>query len=130
MVVSCSLEVFRWCLNLLQTSPAALVGGGKSHGLAIFRDRATGHRYPFPREQLGNAAVAQRVFRVLVLDELLDLGANGGRGGAGTVDALDLTGEKIAQFENPARGVHVLAGSDPRDSRFVHRDRFGDVLED
>src|SRR5207249_9776463 len=47
----------------------------------------------------------------------------------GAVGALDLAREEVAQLEHAARGVHVLAGGDARDSRLVHPDRFGDVLE-
>src|SRR6185437_6918598 len=91
---------------------------------------AAGVRNAFRREELGDAAVAQRRFRILVLDELPDLGPDGGRRGARPIGALDVAGEEIAQLEHAARGVHVLARGDTGNGRFVHADRLGDVLED
>src|ERR1700730_11846036 len=116
-------------LHLFESRPPALVRGRDAHGFAVLGNRATRHRNALGREQFRDAPVAQGSFRVLVLDELADLGADGGGGGAGTVGAFDLAGEEVAQLEHAARRVHVLAGSDARHRRLVHRDRFGDVLE-
>src|SRR5256885_522153 len=120
----------RLLLHLFQSRPPALVRGRDAHRFAILGDRATRHRNALHREQFRDAPVAQGGVRVLFLDELADLGADGGGGGAGAVGAFDLAREEVAQLEDPARCVHVLAGGDARNRRLVHRDRFGDVLED
>src|SRR5579863_6473853 len=91
--------------------PFAFVRWGQPHRFPVLGDRAARNRYAFAREDLGDAAVAQRCADILFADELADLGADGGRGSAGAVTALDLAGEEIAQFEHPARGMHVFAGS-------------------
>src|ERR1700704_5980489 len=116
-------------LHLSQSRPPALVRGRDAHRFAVLGNRATRHRNALGREQFRDAPVAQGSFRVLVLDELADLGADGGGGGAGAVGAFDLAGEEVAQLEHAARRVHVLAGGDARHRGLVHRDRFGDVLE-
>src|SRR5256885_8766803 len=48
------------------------------------------HRNALAREQFRDAPVAQGGVLVLVLDELADLGADGGGGGAGAVGAFHL----------------------------------------
>src|SRR6185437_13846570 len=116
--------------HLAQARAPALVGGRNAHRLAVFRDGAACDGNAFRREQLGDAAIAQRRFRLLVLDQLPDLGADGRGGSAGPVRAFDVTREKVAQLEDAARGVHVLAGGDAGNGRLVHADGFGDVLED
>src|SRR3569833_3997022 len=122
--------VFRPGLHLLQTCPLALVGGGDAHRLTVLGDRATCDRYPFAGQKLGETAVTKWALRVLLLDEFLDLGAYGGRGGAGSVSPLDLAGKEIAELEHPPRGVHVLARGHARDGRLVHAHGCGNVLQD
>src|SRR5208282_5216400 len=88
--------------RLRRPGAAALAGGRDSHRLAVLGDGAARHRYSLAREQLGDAAVVERILRVLFLDELADLGADRRRGGAGAVGALDLTREEVAQLEYAA----------------------------
>src|ERR1700683_2436780 len=95
--------------------PPAFVRWGEAHRFSVFGDRSARDRDALAGENLGYAAVAQGHARVLLADELADLGADRGRGGARSVVAFDLTGEEIAQLEHPARGVHVLARGHARD---------------
>src|ERR1700743_923233 len=69
-------------LHLFQPRSAALIGGRYSHRFAVFRNGAARYGDTFPGQQLRDTTVAQRVFRILFLDELANLGANGLRGGA------------------------------------------------
>src|SRR5579863_3890490 len=99
----------------LAVDAPALVGWGQSHRLAVLGDRASRNRNSLARENLGDATVAQWRRRILLADQLANLGANGGRGGARTIVAFHLARKEIAQLEHAARRVHVLARSDARD---------------
>src|SRR5258706_13435516 len=84
-------------LGSWRTEPSPLVGGRQAHRLAILGYRAARDRDALGRQQLGDAAVAQRVGRRFLADQLPDLGGGGGRGGAAAAaGALDPGGEEIA----------------------------------
>src|SRR5580698_5269627 len=108
-------------MSLAVDSPA-FIRWSEPHRFPILRYRPAGDRDALAGQNLGNPAVAERRGRILLANELADLGADRGRGSPRAVAALDLAGEEIAQLEHPARGVHVLAGSHARDRGLVHAD--------
>ena len=65
-----------------------------------------------------------------VADELADLGADGGGGGAGAVGSSRPGWKRSSAIRNAARRVHVFAGGHARNRRFVHADGVGDVAQD
>src|ERR1700678_1825061 len=85
----------------------AFVGWGDLHAFAVFGHRAPGDRYALSGQNLRKLAVAPWVFGILLGNQLLYLGANGGRGHLGAVRRLDVAGKEIAEFEHAARGMHV-----------------------
>src|SRR6185312_16390906 len=98
--------------------------------LAIFGDRAPRDQHALARQDLGDAAVRERLVRLLGRHQLADLGADRRRRHLGAVARSDVAGKKVAKLEHAAMRVHVLVGGDARDRRLVHLHGLGDVLED
>ena len=40
-----------------------------------------------------------------------------------------MAGEKVLELEDAARGMHEFLRGDARDGRFVHADRFGNIVQ-
>src|SRR4029079_13880999 len=98
--------------------------------LAIFGDRAPRDQHALARQDLGDAAVRERLVRLLGRHQLADLGADRRRRHLGAVARCHVTGKKVAELEHAAMRVHVLVGGDARERRLVHLHGVGDILED
>src|ERR1700677_2044682 len=98
----------------------AFVGWGDLHAFAVLGHRAPRDGYALSGQNFRELAVAPWVLGILLGNQFLDLGANGGRGHLGTVRRLDVAGEEIAELEDAARGMHVLGRRDARDGSPRH----------
>src|SRR5262249_40460656 len=108
----------------------ALVGGGDLELFAIFRDRAARQHEALLLEDADDLRVAERLPRVLVLDDLADALLDRHRPHAVAVRAADPAMEEVLQLEHALRRVHVLVVDDAADGRFVHADVVGHVTQD
>src|SRR4029453_14222066 len=97
--------------------------------LAILRDGAAGKHQTLLLEDAHDFRVAQRLARILVLDDLADSLFDGDRRDALAERAADPAVEKVFQLEDALRRVHVLVVDDAADRRFVHADVVGHMAK-
>src|SRR6187402_3987164 len=93
----------------------ALVGSRDLQLLAVLRDGATREHQPFLLEDADDLRVAERLARILVLDDLADALLDRDRRDAFPIRAADAAVEKVFQLEHALGRVHVLVVDDPAD---------------
>src|SRR3972149_10782235 len=118
------------CLFIPIFQAAALNRGGNFHSFAVFGDSP-------PRD--GNPLFLQRIDQIVVgEDGCRVFGANQGldprlarlrREPGGTGGVRHAAGEKILQFERPARRADIFVGGDAAYRALMHADRIGDVFQ-
>src|SRR3989454_409150 len=97
--------------------------------LTVVCNRAAGHYDALLAEDLGDARVRKRGFRVLGGHQLLDQRADRGRrrGAAGL--GGDVAAEEILELESAARRGHVLLRGDARDGAFMQPERLRNLAQ-
>src|SRR6202022_4737315 len=105
MTAEIELHVLPPRLSLRRAGSRSLpfVGRRDLHAFTIFGNGASGHRNALLRQNFRELAVAPRIFRILLRNQFLDLGANGGGRHFRAVGGLDMTGEEIPELEDAAR---------------------------
>src|SRR3954463_6492605 len=92
-----------------------LRGGENSEHLSIFCDGPASYLDPLPLlQELDDRLIAERVFLVFFVDELLDGLLDALAGDVLVGDAPDARIEEVLQFEEPLWGVDVLVRGHPR----------------
>src|SRR2546427_10897790 len=115
-----------WSARIIRASPLqgfSLIDRRDLQRLTVFCNRAAGHYDTLLAEDLGDARVRKRGFRVLGGHQLLDQRADRGRrrGAAGL--GGDVAAEEILELESAARRGHVLLRGDARDGAFMQPER-------
>ena len=107
----------------------ALVRRGDLQLLAVLRDRAAREHEALALQDADDLRVAERLARVLGLDDLADPLLDRDRRDALAVRAADAAVEEVLHLEHALRRVHVLVGHHAADGRLVHADVVGDVAQ-
>ena len=113
----------------MSNEPFALVRRWNGQGFSVLGNGSTGHPDALPAQQAGDFAVAQRLVRLLGLDQFLDQGADRRGRASAAMLCVDMAGEKAFQFKQAPGRVHVFAGGDARDGGFVQVQTLGDIAQ-
>lgn len=107
-----------------------LSGSGNAHSFAVFCYRAAGDFYAMPGQTFDNHIVGENVVGFFFVGQLFDAVFDGGNRGV-LVAGVGSGGrrEKVFQFKNTARGVHIFAAGNAADGAFVHFKGVGNVAQ-
>src|SRR5882672_7516180 len=97
--------------------------------LAVLGDRAARQLEALALQDADDLRVAQRLPRILLLDDLPDPLLDGHRRHRVAVRAGDAAVEEVLHLEHALWRVHVLVGDDAADGGLVHADVVGDVAQ-
>src|SRR5215207_11243869 len=106
-----------------------LIGGRDLQLFAVLRNRAPREHEPLALQDADDLRVAQRLARILRLDDLPDPLLDRHRRDALAVGAADPAVEEVLHLEHALWRVHVLVRHDAADRGFVHPDVVGHVAE-
>src|SRR5262252_1730719 len=107
----------------------ALVRGRNFELFAVFGDGTACQLEPFTLQHRDNLRIAQRLARILVLDDLADALLDRHRRDTLAVRAADAAVEEVLHLEHALGRVHVLVRDDAADRRLVHADVVGHVAQ-
>src|SRR5215211_3139350 len=106
-----------------------LIGGRDLQLFAVLGDGAPREHEPLALQDADDLRVAQRLARILRLDDLANPLLDRYRRDALAIGTADPAVEEVLHLEHALRRVHVLVRHDAADGRFVHADIVGNVAE-